>query len=231
MSSSSVAAACCLCRTSHTTTLDFKQAEWLKVLKVALGWDEVPLLCLACWKIKNAVLYAKYATAHKTVSSDNKGGGADELTSATQKLARIYSEIEHFVFFVVMVNVPDEEPQNELTQAFLEVLPKNLDHDTLTAINSDSLRKYRPKRNQSDSWWCKLSGISCAPWLVPLNKLSETMEALVAIEVDPVLLLLCVTVVCHCVRTALIKCPLELGGTVYVTVCTCTACILVPDGP
>jgi hypothetical protein len=206
------------------------------VLKVALGWDdcEVPLLCLACWKIKNAVLYAKYATAHKTVStvsSGNKGGGADELTSATQKLARIYSEIEHFVFFVVMVNVPDEEPQNELTQAFLEVLPNNLDHDTLTAINSDSLRKYRPKRNQSDSWWCKLSGISCAPWLVPLNKLSETMEALVAIEVDPVLLLLCVTVVCHCVRTALIKCPLELGGTVYVTVCTCTACILVPDGP
>ena len=75
----------------------------------------------------------------------------------------------------------------------------------------------RPKRN--------------APWLVPLNKLSETMEALVAIEVDPVLLLLCVPVVCHCVRTALIKCPLELGGTVYVTVCTCTACILVPDGP
>ena len=196
MSSSSVAAACCLCRTSHTRTLDFKQAEWLKVLKVALGWDdrEVPLLCLACWKIKNAVLYAKYATAHKTVStvsSGNKGGGADELTSATQKLARIYSEIEHFVFFVVMVNVPDEEPQNELTQAFLEVLPNNLDHDTLTAINSDSLGKYRPKRNQPDSWWCKLSGISCAPWLVPLNKLSETMEALVAIEVDPVLLLIC----------------------------------------
>ena len=109
MSSSSVAAACCLCR--------LQASEWLKVLKVALGWDEVPLLCLACWKIKNAVLYAKYATAHKTVSSDNKGGGADELTSATQKLARIYSEIEHFVFFVVMVNVPDEEPQTELTQA------------------------------------------------------------------------------------------------------------------
>ena len=195
MSSSSVAA-CCLCENSHTITLDFKQAEWLKVLKVALGWDdrEVPLLCLACWKIKNAVLYAKYATAHKTVStvsSGNKGGGADELTSATQKLARIYSEIEHFVFFVVMVNVPDEKPQIELTQAFLEVLPKNLDHDTLTAINSDSLGKYRPKRNQPDSWWCKLSGISCAPWLVPLNKLSETMEALVAIEVDPVLLLIC----------------------------------------
>ena len=105
MSSSSVAAACCLCRTSHTRTLDFKQAEWLKVLKVALGWDEVPLLCLACWKIKNAVLYAKYATAHKTVStvsSDNKGGGADELTSATQKLARMCREIEQFVFFVVM---------------------------------------------------------------------------------------------------------------------------------
>ena len=210
--SSSRVAACCLCRKSHTITLDFKQAEWLKVLKVALGWDEVPLLCLACWKIKNAVLYGKYATAHKTVSpvsSDNKvkGGGADELTSATHKLARIYSEIEHFVFFVVMANVPDEAPQIELTKAFLEVLPTNLDLDTLTAINLDSLKKYRPKRNQPDSWWCKLSGISCAPWLVPLNKLSETMEALVAIEVDPVLLLLCVTVVCHCVRTALYKVP------------------------
>jgi hypothetical protein len=97
MSSSSVAAACCLCR--------LQASEWLKVLKVALGWNEVPLLCLACWKNKNAVLYGKYATAHKTVStvsSDNKGGGADELTSATQKLARMCREIEQFVFFVVM---------------------------------------------------------------------------------------------------------------------------------
>jgi hypothetical protein len=44
------------------------------------------------------------------------------LTSATQKLARVHSEIKHVVFFVVLVNVPEEKVQGETAQRNLRFL-------------------------------------------------------------------------------------------------------------
>lgn len=176
---------CCLCKASHRPQVSWKQSAWLGVLTNALGWDEVPVLCLKCWKLKNGTLYSKYQSAHQAATKDQTPANSAKLSSATSKLARVYVELEAIVFFVVMVNVPTEDVQDSTRKKFLGVLPTNV--DAHGAYTEDALKKYSPKRGDPSTWWVKLTGLSCAPWLVPLNELEHVMEALVAIEVHPVL--------------------------------------------